>query len=74
MNLHFANNTFCHPESAIVLDLLMSLPEELPLLDCNKLHKHMIQVRPAAYTQPSSSCDQALKALKLFFLLRIKLL
>uniref|UniRef100_A0A3P9BRW4 Small nuclear RNA activating complex polypeptide 2 n=1 Tax=Maylandia zebra TaxID=106582 RepID=A0A3P9BRW4_9CICH len=51
-------------ESAIVLDLLMSLPEELPLLDCNKLHKHMIQVRPAAYTQPSSSCDQALKALK----------
>lgn len=52
----------------------MSLPEELPLLDCNKLHKHMIQVGPAAYTQPSSSCDQALKALKLFFLLRIKLL
>lgn len=31
-------------ESAIVLDLLMSLPEELPLLDCNKLHKHMIQM------------------------------
>ncbi|XP_071373352.1 snRNA-activating protein complex subunit 2 [Centroberyx affinis] len=31
-------------ESAIVLDLLMSLPEELPLLDCNKLHSHMIQV------------------------------
>ncbi|KAM4536716.1 snRNA-activating protein complex subunit 2 isoform 2-T2 [Odontesthes bonariensis] len=31
-------------ESAIVLDLLMSLPEELPLLDCNNLHKHLIQV------------------------------
>lgn len=31
-------------ESAIVLDLLMSLPEQLPLLDCKKLHKHMIQV------------------------------
>ncbi|XP_063322124.1 snRNA-activating protein complex subunit 2 isoform X2 [Pelmatolapia mariae] len=31
-------------ESAIVLDLLMSLPEERPLLDCNKLHKHMIQM------------------------------
>lgn len=31
-------------ESAIVLDLLMSLPEELPLLDCKKLHKHMIQM------------------------------
>lgn len=37
----------CHltpMESAIVLDLLMSLPEELPLLDCKKLCKHMIQV------------------------------
>ncbi|CAK6977210.1 snRNA-activating protein complex subunit 2 [Scomber scombrus] len=37
----------CHltpMESAIVLDLLMSLPEELPLLDCNKLHNHLIQV------------------------------
>lgn len=31
-------------ESAILLDLLMSLPEELSLLDCNKLHKHLIQV------------------------------
>ncbi|XP_072232685.1 snRNA-activating protein complex subunit 2 isoform X2 [Leuresthes tenuis] len=31
-------------ESAIVLDLLMSLPEELPLLDCNYLHNHLIQV------------------------------
>ena len=36
----------CFPsESAIVLDLLMSLPEELPLLDCNKLHNHLIQVQ-----------------------------
>lgn len=37
----------CHltpMESAIVLDLLMSLPEELPLLACNKLHKHLIQM------------------------------
>uniref|UniRef100_A0A7N6A8F9 Uncharacterized protein n=1 Tax=Anabas testudineus TaxID=64144 RepID=A0A7N6A8F9_ANATE len=37
----------CHltpMESAIVLDLLMSLSEELSLLDCKKLHKHMIQV------------------------------
>uniref|UniRef100_A0A667XRR7 snRNA-activating protein complex subunit 2 n=1 Tax=Myripristis murdjan TaxID=586833 RepID=A0A667XRR7_9TELE len=31
-------------ESAIVLDLLMSLPEELPKLDCNNLQRHMIQV------------------------------
>uniref|UniRef100_A0A3P9MC17 Small nuclear RNA activating complex, polypeptide 2, 45kDa n=1 Tax=Oryzias latipes TaxID=8090 RepID=A0A3P9MC17_ORYLA len=29
------NICLCHPESAIVLDLLMSLPDELPLLDCN---------------------------------------
>ncbi|XP_034020820.1 snRNA-activating protein complex subunit 2-like [Thalassophryne amazonica] len=31
-------------ESAIVLDLIMSLPEELPLLDCKKLHQHLKQV------------------------------
>ncbi|KAM9314975.1 uncharacterized protein snapc2 isoform 2-T2 [Pholidichthys leucotaenia] len=31
-------------ESAVVLDLLMSLPEEIPLLDCNRLHQHVIQV------------------------------
>ncbi|XP_047452925.1 snRNA-activating protein complex subunit 2 [Mugil cephalus] len=31
-------------ESAIVLDLLMSLPEELQLLDCKALRKHMTQV------------------------------
>nr|XP_046237196.1 snRNA-activating protein complex subunit 2 [Scatophagus argus] len=40
-------NEECHltpMESAIVLDLLKSLPEELPLLDCHKLHKHLIQV------------------------------
>uniref|UniRef100_H2SIN9 Small nuclear RNA activating complex, polypeptide 2 n=1 Tax=Takifugu rubripes TaxID=31033 RepID=H2SIN9_TAKRU len=38
----------CHltaMESAIVLDLLMSLPEELPHLDCDKLYKHLLQVR-----------------------------
>lgn len=35
----------CPLESAIVLDLLMSLPEELLLLDCNKLNKHLIQVK-----------------------------
>ncbi|KAM4714590.1 uncharacterized protein FYW61_019534 isoform 2-T2 [Anableps anableps] len=33
-------------ESAIVLDLLMSLPEELPYLDCKNLHKHLFQVSP----------------------------
>ncbi|KAM8898476.1 uncharacterized protein snapc2 isoform 2-T2 [Spinachia spinachia] len=40
-------------ESAIMLDLLMSLPEELPLLDCNKLHKHLIQM----YQFLSSTAD-----------------
>uniref|UniRef100_A0A3Q3MQ25 Small nuclear RNA activating complex, polypeptide 2 n=1 Tax=Mastacembelus armatus TaxID=205130 RepID=A0A3Q3MQ25_9TELE len=40
-------------ESAILLDLLMSLPEELSLLDCNKLHKHLIQV----YQYLSSPAD-----------------
>lgn len=37
----------CHltpMESAIVLDLLMSLPEELPLLDCNNLDKHLMKM------------------------------
>ncbi|KAJ3584864.1 hypothetical protein NHX12_013587 [Muraenolepis orangiensis] len=28
-------------ESAVVLDLLMALPEELPLLDCSDLRQHM---------------------------------
>lgn len=31
-------------ESAIVLDLLMSLPEELQLLDCDPLREHLSQV------------------------------
>ncbi|XP_054914522.1 snRNA-activating protein complex subunit 2 [Poeciliopsis prolifica] len=31
-------------ESAIVLDLLMSLPEELHHLDCNNLQKHLVQM------------------------------
>uniref|UniRef100_A0A3P8SSY5 snRNA-activating protein complex subunit 2 n=1 Tax=Amphiprion percula TaxID=161767 RepID=A0A3P8SSY5_AMPPE len=50
----------CHltsMESAIVLDLLMSLPEQLPLLDCNKLRKHLIQVQSAAYKQTGHSSN-----------------
>lgn len=31
-------------ESAIILDLLMSLPEELPYLDCKNLNTHLIQM------------------------------
>ncbi|XP_034413055.1 snRNA-activating protein complex subunit 2 [Cyclopterus lumpus] len=54
--IHQPNDDLCHltpMESAIVLDLLMSLPEELPLLDCNKIHKHLIQV----YQFLSSNAD-----------------
>ncbi|CAJ1086477.1 snRNA-activating protein complex subunit 2 [Xyrichtys novacula] len=40
-------------EGAIMLDLLMSLPEELPKLDCNGLRKHLRQ----AYQSLSSSSD-----------------
>lgn len=31
-------------ESAVLLDLVMSLPEELPLLDCKELQHHLLQV------------------------------
>lgn len=40
-----------------MLDLLMSLPEELPLLDCKKLHKHLIQVHLAAHQPIGSECN-----------------
>nr|XP_057921856.1 snRNA-activating protein complex subunit 2 [Doryrhamphus excisus] len=40
-------------ESAIVLDLLMSLPEELLRLNCNKLQRHLIQ----EYQTLSQSAD-----------------
>uniref|UniRef100_A0A1A8GSC5 Small nuclear RNA activating complex, polypeptide 2, 45kDa n=1 Tax=Nothobranchius korthausae TaxID=1143690 RepID=A0A1A8GSC5_9TELE len=40
-------------ESAIVLDLLMALPEELPLLNCGKLQKHLSQV----YRYMSTAAD-----------------
>uniref|UniRef100_A0A3Q0SSF8 Uncharacterized protein n=1 Tax=Amphilophus citrinellus TaxID=61819 RepID=A0A3Q0SSF8_AMPCI len=57
----------CHltpMESAIVLDLLMSLPEELPLLDCKKLRKHMIQVQPAAYSKSLALRNQTVTSNK----------
>lgn len=31
-------------ESAVLLDMLMSLPEELPLLDCKELQHHLLQL------------------------------
>lgn len=50
-------------ESAMVLDLLMSLPEELRLLDCTKLQKHLIQVHLAA---GSVTPDRATKTFFIF--------
>ncbi|XP_067307567.1 snRNA-activating protein complex subunit 2 isoform X2 [Pseudorasbora parva] len=32
------------PESAVLLDMLMCLPEELPLLDCKELQHHFLQL------------------------------
>ncbi|XP_036453390.1 snRNA-activating protein complex subunit 2 [Colossoma macropomum] len=39
-------------ESAVLLDLLMSLPEELPLLDCKELQHHLLQVHTRLTTPP----------------------
>ncbi|XP_037537342.1 snRNA-activating protein complex subunit 2 [Nematolebias whitei] len=50
----------CHltpMESAIVLDLLMSLPEELCLMDCTNLHRHMIQ-GPCTLSTPEQEAMQ----------------
>uniref|UniRef100_G3N6L3 Uncharacterized protein n=2 Tax=Gasterosteus aculeatus TaxID=69293 RepID=G3N6L3_GASAC len=58
----------CHlspMESAIMLDLLMSLPEELPLLDCKKLHKHLIQMyKFLSCTADSKMAHQMFEELK----------
>lgn len=35
---------FTFSESGVVLDLLLSLPEELPLLDCQELQHHLCQI------------------------------
>ncbi|CAL8327560.1 unnamed protein product [Lota lota] len=45
-------------ECAVVLDLLMALPEELPLLDCSKLRQHMIEAY-ASLSAPARSSDPA---------------
>ncbi|XP_029311131.1 snRNA-activating protein complex subunit 2 [Cottoperca gobio] len=58
----------CHlteMESAIVLDLLMSLPEELLLLDCNKLNKHLTQMyRFLSTTSGYPMAEETFKDLK----------
>lgn len=48
-------------ESAVVLDLLLSLPEELPLLDCVGLERHMIQVY-SRLTSPAEMVPSSLDA------------
>ncbi|KAI5609956.1 snRNA-activating protein complex subunit 2 [Silurus asotus] len=46
-------------ESAVLLDLLMSLPEELPLLNCKELQHHLLQVYPRLSTPAARlSTDQ----------------
>ncbi|GAA6088678.1 snRNA-activating protein complex subunit 2-like [Tachysurus ichikawai] len=44
-NIIFSKHTepLTSMESAVLLDLLMSLPEELPLLDCKELQNHLLQ-------------------------------
>ncbi|XP_029944190.1 snRNA-activating protein complex subunit 2 isoform X1 [Salarias fasciatus] len=52
-------------ESAVVLDLLMSLPEELQLLDCNQLHRHLSQVcRCLSAPRDSEAARQAFAELR----------
>lgn len=41
-------------ECAVLLDLLMSLPEELPLLDCDQLQHHLLQVH-GQLTKPAQN-------------------
>ncbi|XP_068580842.1 snRNA-activating protein complex subunit 2 [Cebidichthys violaceus] len=66
-NIHQPNDD-CHltpMESAIMLDLLMSLPEELPLLNCNKLRQHLIQVYQfLSTTADSKMAGELFKELK----------
>ncbi|XP_037118621.1 snRNA-activating protein complex subunit 2 isoform X1 [Syngnathus acus] len=55
-------------ESAVVLDLVMSLPEELSLLPCQSLHRHLIQVESLLQEdqhrgdRPLTNCSPALRS------------
>ncbi|KAF7653346.1 hypothetical protein LDENG_00084200 [Lucifuga dentata] len=65
--VHEPNTAFAltPTESAVVLDLLMSLQEELPLLDCNKLQRHFAQVyRCLSSSANSSMAEQMFKDLQ----------
>lgn len=67
---HLPKIIFCPLESAIVLDLLMFLPEELSLLDCNKLHKHLLQVKlhTIQFVTGYTGCTKPSTEIKLYFL------
>ncbi|XP_057710140.1 snRNA-activating protein complex subunit 2 [Corythoichthys intestinalis] len=52
-------------ESAVVLDLVMSLPEELDLLQCQSLHRHLIQTyQNLSKREDSDEAQEAMMQLK----------
>ncbi|XP_051560829.1 snRNA-activating protein complex subunit 2 [Myxocyprinus asiaticus] len=57
------NSALTSMESAVLLDMLMCLPEELPLLDCKELQHHLLQLhtqlsKPAIMPSSSSSTNK----------------
>ncbi|KAF4111246.1 snRNA-activating protein complex subunit 2 [Onychostoma macrolepis] len=57
------NSALTSMESAVLLDMLMCLPEELPSLDCKELQHHFLQIysqltQPAKMPASSSSTDR----------------
>ncbi|XP_073692343.1 snRNA-activating protein complex subunit 2-like [Garra rufa] len=57
------NSALTSMESAVLLDILMCLPEELPLLDCKELQHHFLQIhsqlsKPAKMPASSSNTDR----------------
>lgn len=49
------NSALTSMESAVLLDVLMCLPEELPLLDCKELQHHLLQLHSQLSKTASSS-------------------
>ncbi|XP_077084433.1 snRNA-activating protein complex subunit 2 [Siphateles boraxobius] len=49
------NSSLTSMESAVLLDMLMCLPEELPLLDCKELQHHLLQLHTQLSKTASSS-------------------
>ncbi|XP_016313007.1 snRNA-activating protein complex subunit 2-like [Sinocyclocheilus anshuiensis] len=57
------NSALTSMESAVLLDMLMCLPEELPSLDCKELQHHFLQIysqltQPAKMPASSSNTDR----------------